>query len=282
MKYKKVSICPPELEKLIERVNFVPAKIFFPDVETVMNNVYFEQTGRKMPFFDTQGDYSSGKYKTGEERTLHENTLEKALEIIKESTKTFPELYSYLFEKPNGISAADWYIHYTYVQNPLDAYIEYFDLKRQLRYIADKCTSFVNKVWGEINGIAFPAYEMDFTQTLYFRIIENKITFVPNKIISLLQGIDARRLRVCPICDAVFWAKRIEAKTCSKRRCLNNFHQRKRRTNEYEKRLAKECKKLQKQRKSLPENHALITEQTMRVNKLTGKIKAEKNKNGTL
>lgn len=282
MKYKPVATCSPGLERLIEQVNLVPGKLFFPDVETVMNNVYFEQTGRKMPFFDTRGDYDSGKYKTGKERTSHENALGKALEIIKDATKTFPKLYNYLFEKPDGISVADWYIHYTYVQNPLDAYIEYFDLRRQLRFVAGKCTAFVRKTFGETKSIAFSAHEMDFTQTLYFRIVENKITFVPSKIIELLQGVDARRLRICPICDEVFWVKRIEAKTCSKRRCLNNFHQRKLRIKEYEKRLDVEWTKLEKQRKSLPESHALITEQTMRLNKLSGKINVEKMKNGTL
>ncbi len=179
------------------------------------------------------------------------------------------------------MSVVDWYVHQTDIQNPLDAYIEYFELRRQLRKIASKCTAFANKRYGdEKKPIAFPSYEMDFSSYAQFRIVENKITFVPSKIIELLQAVDARRLKICPICDEVFWAKRIEAKTCSKRRCLNNFHQRKRRISEYEERLAKEWKKLQKQRKSLPESHALITEQTMRVNKLKGKINVEKIKNG--
>ena len=294
MKYQSIAKCPPKLEKLIGMVNFVPGKLFFPDVETVMNNVYLEQTGRKMPFFDTENDYSGGKYWTDDDRTQHEKTFNKTLEIIEAATVTFPKLHNYLFEKPEKMSVADWYINQTYIQNPLDAYIEYFEFRRQLRAIASKCTAFANKRYGnEKKSIAFPSYEMDLSSYAQFRIVENKIDFVPSKIIELLQDVDARRLKICPICDEVFWAKRIEAKTCSKRRCKNNFHQRNRRIKEYESRLHKPLEELEAHRAKLEKLRAcampvpglivnqekLIDEQTKKINKILGKINVEKMKN---
>ncbi len=155
------------------------------------------------------------------------------------------------------------------------------DLKRQLRYIAENCTDFAQNKYGS-GGAAFSKYEMDFTQTLYFRIAEGKITFAANRLVRALQGVDAKRMRICPICQNIFWARRIEAQTCSKRKCSNNFHQRKRRIKDYEKQLSDEKAKLEKLVLNLNPENSLISDQKKKVEKLTNKIKEEKIKNGNL
>lgn len=151
------------------------------------------------------------------------------------------------------------------------------ELKRQMRFIAMKCTLFSQNIWG--NSVAFSKFEMDFSQTLYFRIIESKIVFAPNRITDTLQGVDAKRIRICPICNDFFWAKRIEAQPCSKKRCSNNFHQRERRIKEYEKRLSKEITKLEKLQLNLSPENSLISQQSNKTEKLSRKIKIEKRKN---
>jgi hypothetical protein len=108
--------------------------------------------------------------------------------------------------------------------------IDFSEMKRQVRFIADRCRYFVdfNSNNPNNNSMAFSKYTMDFTQTLYFRIIENKITFAPNRIIEILQGADARRFRLCLICERVFWAKKLNHKTCGKRECAVNLGNKKR------------------------------------------------------
>ncbi len=100
--------------------------------------------------------------------------------------------------------------------------------------------------------------------------------------ILIRNKIQIERLRICPICKKVFWAKRVEAQTCRKKQCSNNFHQRKLRIKEYETRLVKELKILEGLRLRLNPSNSLITQQAEMVNKLQQKIKMEKKKNGNL
>ncbi|MEJ7698811.1 MAG: hypothetical protein WKF71_04075 [Pyrinomonadaceae bacterium] len=53
---------------------------------------------------------------------------------------------------------------------------------------------------------------------------QNKLSVsVGSNILNTLNGLDADRLRICKICNRVFWAKRENSKTCSSR-CLNVFN----------------------------------------------------------
>ena len=106
---------------------------------------------------------------------------------------------------------------------------------------------------------------------------ENEFTSLFNK-----YDVSFERIRICPICSSVFWAKRIESSTCSNRKCSNNFHQRKRRIKDYEERLVEESKKLGKLQKNLSPKNNLVTKQSKMVEELSKKIEVEKNKNGNL
>jgi hypothetical protein len=67
---------------------------------------------------------------------------------------------------------------------------------------------------------------MDFTQTLYFRIVEGKITFAANELIEVLDGADAERLSLCAVCRRIFWAKKTEAETCRQKCSKSLYNQR--------------------------------------------------------
>ncbi len=108
---------------------------------------------------------------------------------------------------------------------------------------------------------------------------DDKIDF-ESELIQVLRGVDAERLRVCPICLEIFWAKRKEASTCSKKRCSNNYHQRKLQIKELESRFDNAFEKLEKQRQILPSDSPLIAEQIKLTNKIKEKINKEKMKNG--
>lgn len=94
------------------------------------------------------------------------------------------------------------------------------------------------------------------------------------------------RLRECPICLTLYWAKRIggkrnEASTCEKKRCSNTFHQRKHRMRQYEAQLGKKRKELQKL-SGLDPGSSLVTERLEAIAELEKKIRQEKEKNGDL
>ena len=46
---------------------------------------------------------------------------------------------------------------------------------------------------------------------------DGKIRFEKSLIITVLEGVEARRIRECPICQKIFWAGRIDKKCCSAR-----------------------------------------------------------------
>lgn len=46
---------------------------------------------------------------------------------------------------------------------------------------------------------------------------KGKIVFIRTPLAEILEGVEAARIRLCPICDNVYWAGRIDQPTCSKR-----------------------------------------------------------------
>jgi hypothetical protein len=100
-------------------------------------------------------------------------------------------------------------------------------------------------------------------------------------IVSIVQeeNVDIDRIRVCPICDLFYWARRIEALTCSKKRCSNYFHQKKLQIKILKSELIKEEKNLSKRLSyKISPNNSLIEEQNNRVRKLEQKIHIEEQK----
>ncbi len=96
-----------------------------------------------------------------------------------------------------------------------------------------------------------------------------------------------RRIRECPICNCLYWAKRLggkrnESSTCQAKRCSDNFHQRKRRIRELEEALRREQKTLTRFSKGLSPSNSLLTDQQLIVSRLEKKIEEEKKRNGDL
>ncbi len=272
MKYEKIAECPTELFKAVELANAVSVgdEHFLPDAQNLLEkHIAIEKaaiTRENRRIFEINVDEERAEWKA----------KEFTLEVIKTEIKRFPKLHSYLFEESEifkNINPSDL-IRRTYII--FESYIDFIESRQTLRFVAQGCNFFLN--YGEGSSMAFSKFARDFTQPLYFRIIENRIVFVASKIIELLQNIDARRLRICPICRDVFWARRIEARTCPKKRCSNNFHQRKRRIKEYETRindLSQEIEaeklKLEKQQNNVVPLEDLVRKQKIIVEKLNDK-----------
>src|SRR5215208_6328249 len=55
---------------------------------------------------------------------------------------------------------------------------------------------------------------------------EGKIGFTPSPLVRLLEGIEAERIKECPVCFKYFWAGRKDMRCCSFQ-CSHSFRQRK-------------------------------------------------------
>jgi len=273
---RKISECPKELEDLIDSVNLVPGDLekFESDLLELSKQFNTELYGKDNPTKTRMAKLLSEYGK--KIRNLISPELEKRIKYTVEQNGFENVVFQLRRLVNERIMFRDiiqafrmWDIDYNRQPYGIDAelfklFTKDFDYDRQLVL---KPTFNFSKALS-----AFSFNQDTSIELLSFRVLE----------ILTRDKIPIERLRICPICKDIFWAKRIEAKTCSKRRCSNNFHQRKLRIKEYEKRLDKEFKNLKKLQSSLSPKNSLITQQRERVNKLLQKIKKEKMKNGNL
>jgi hypothetical protein len=259
MKYKKIAECPAELQAAIELANAVSAR---------------------------------------EEHFLPDAQESVSLELIKTELERFPGLYSYLLEETEKrIEKMPFVVSHYDVRRTLitlENYSDFFESRKILRVTASYCQFFFKYPQGSVTSDSFS--KQSFTQNIVLRIDGRRIDFAGIGITEILRKVDAKRLRICPICRDVFWATRIEASTCLKKRCSNNFHQRKRRIKEYETRLKglsqkleAEIIKLEKQQNKVVPVKCLVEKQkvivrglTEKREELTEKIFVEKGKNDGL
>lgn len=306
MKYEKKAVCPTMLGKWLELINSVPlGSGIYRSWETLWGCAYFELTGEYIaPLLPLppELDYGDWQPPTYEQQENLEKAFIKATSDLKESSKKFPKLYSYLFELENYPEIKNKFdeIRFDvrtsqYKNTAFQRYETFLDMRLGIRRIAQSCMLY-RKEGRFIDNQAILAKLFNGRDAGYpsnFTIKEGKVDF-ESELIQVLRGIDAERLRICPICNEVFWAKRIETSTCSEKICSNRFHQRKLRIAEYEKRFDKEYEELNTSRIKLAKLRdypapvpALITEweklvekQSISVQKLREKINREKIKNG--
>lgn len=282
MKYKKIAECPAELQKAIKLANVVSVREehLLPDAQELVGKYLASEIYKK------DGHCAEFKAK------------EASLEVIKTEIERFPKLYNYLAEETERRIEK---MPFTESPNDgrrilitLENYIDFFESRKILRATANYCQFFFKYPLGSVTSDSFS--KQRFTQNTVLRIVEGRIDFVGSRITEILRKVDAQRLRICPICQDVFWATRVEARTCLKKRCSNNFHQRKRRIKEYEARLnglsqklEAEKIKLEKQQNNVLPLKGLVGKQKIIVKELfekkaelTEKIFMEKGKNDGL
>lgn len=95
------------------------------------------------------------------------------------------------------------------------------------------------------------------------------------------EAIPVFRIRICPVCQRFFWAKRLESPACSETH-VNTFNAWKTRIRKSEAELDKEIKNLEKLKSNLSPENSLIRQQNQKVIKLSEKIQRRKKKYGTL
>lgn len=294
MKYKKIAECPPLLEEVIEISNLVPRgdENFLPDAVSLIDDFYFNKTGNYPRIERPNNDRGGWKPMTYDELEIYEESQEEAQRHIEKTTRKFPKLHDFLFGNYNyqNLEVRNYFSSFAIlpmidIGETLRKYNEVLRLNNQLRAVTKDCEYYVKtKTFPTATNRFFTTQRTSQRsfQTIFLITKEEKITFQDDLFIKVLEGINAKRLRICPICKDIFWVKRIEAGTCSKKRCSNNFHQRKLRIKEYESNVEKEFKKLEKHQAEFGLEHPLTTKQIEKVNKILLKINTEKLKNGTL
>ncbi len=299
MKYNKKSDCPPLLQKWLDRINDAPFVTSNEDERLyswgiLVSNAYFELTGQNIaPLLPPppELDYGDWKPPTYEETQKLDEAHEKATSLLKEKTKKFPKLYSYLFEIEDYPAIENIYDKSGFDQqtrnlkhSAYQRYEKFLQMQSDITTIARKCMRYRKDerfidYEGQWERLGFKRTDKGYRTE--FTIKDAAIDF-ESELTKILGDVPAERLRICPICKEVFWAKRIETSICSNKRCSNNFHQRKIRIKEYENRLDEEHKKYEKMQSSLSSDNPSIKEQRKKVNSIIEKLNREKLKNGTL
>lgn len=299
MTYQPIAKCPKLLENWLDLIKSVPSRIHLVSWRILVSNAYFELTGEsdeKLIQPPPEFDYGDWQPPTFEQQDNLEKAHENAIQKLKE-LKQFPKLYDYLFE-PEGVTKPEnkWdeirfdVKKYQYENTAHQRYEKFRQMRADIKTIARSCMDYRKRgrfidnqaILKALGGQADNRYKVDFS------INENgKITFESDLIDALKDVDDAKRLRICPICENVFWARRIEkatskrkeAETCQKK-CSNNYQRRKQQIGIWEERLEKEFEKLENFRSRLSPTNNLIVEQQARVNKILVKLNPAKLKNG--
>jgi hypothetical protein len=304
MKYQKISDCPPSLKAWLDLINSVPfgRENYLPSWEILLSNAYFELTGqdiRSVAPLPPELDTGEREAPTHEQQQAYIKSYDVATESLKRKTERFPQLYSYLFETGDNSVPQNIYDEIRsaarasqYEKSAFLRYEEFQEMRFDIRRIVRSCMEYQSSKRFIDNEEIFQKLGFKGRRKTYpvnFKINEKgRIAFESN-LINILSDVDAHRLRICPICDEIFWVKRIEAnsiinngRSCSKKRCSNNFHQRSLRIKELENKAAKEFEILEKHRANLSPENNLIAQQPKKVNTLLEKINREKIKNGAL
>lgn len=311
MKYEKIAECPPRLGRWLELVNSVPDKVvndslgrigkrlpknkavepwndYLKSWEERVNTSYFDLTGEDLrDLLESPGnDYRRWKQHTNEQMVKISEAFDAARDRLKETAQEFPALYSYLFE-PGGDFAAENNSaknHMNSEEYEKRAYMRYkifLEMRAEIRQLAE-ANMLDTKTLILANNEEFPEM-IDFDPNIksykVYGVEKNGKLDFDSVVTRNLRGTTLSRLRICPICMNIFWARRIPSDACSNKKCSNNFHQRQKRIREYEERLEKRRSRQVMDLEYYSSQNSLLSDHEKEIKKLEAKIKAELLKN---
>ena len=262
MRYKKIADCPGELNEVIKLVNSLPK-----DIDFIYSELKKEFDSKKKALLDAP---QTGKTSF--------DLIKLPSEYEKKIKQLLPESV-YLYTIGIFDTEFDTFSFYqgTFAQlEPLEKLLELIQLRNLLTATAAlKPRDFEVGASGRLTFQ--PIINFGLSKEGYFKPFSSPIVEIFQR-----NDIQLERLRLCPICKKIFWAKRTDAPTCLDKKCSNNFHQKKKRIKEYEAEYNRELKALEKLQLTLPPENSLIAERKEKTEKLLQKINEEKAKNGNL
>lgn len=268
--------CPGELDEILKLVNLLPKNVL-----SVYENL--------------KEKYESEEQYLNEQTQINPNDIDIKMDLTflfdsygKKIEQLLPkDVYYYvvgIFD--TGFKEFTFYNGITAQIEPLEKLFELITLKQLLKQIA-VLTSLEFEV-------IHPASRLTFQPLISFGLdVEGNVKSYASPIVEVFSrnNIPLERIRLCPICEDIFWALKVSqdnvereyksnSNACSPS-CVNTYRQRKfqskKRIKKYEKQLAEETAKLEKLqlKNSMPDNN-LISEQKATIKKLEKLIEEDK------
>ena len=250
-KYTKTSVCPLSAQRLIDFANSIPEgysldhtqypegaekqkKWFFEIIATLPNNFADKYHRRLQKVLNGESVSSEAALQQKKDGLLDE--------VSKIPPRDFKEAWvEYLIDNGNVRRLYPIYPLYDLFMFIIQKAIPYRRVLTNLNTDFDgfKRTSNGKAVLpGEI------IKDCGFTIDSNTGIIELAGDSPLGVIIS--ERLDTRRFQVCPICDIFYWAKRLDAKTCGNKPCVNSLSGKKYQTENKEERNRKKREKYYK------------------------------------
>lgn len=185
--------CPSELEDLIYQVNLIP-----PDFQ--MQSLLFLLGDRQIKLTITDALKDCLKYTPlkFQEHIEFISGYDKVKAETEEATRKF------------------------YVQKMANAYIEYFEMRNSMLWLVQRLETERANPNTFFDWVGFPL-------VLRAIVVRNAVGKLQEIGLAALIGkFDDSRLRICEICQRIYWAKRENSKTCSPQ-CLNKLNVRRHR-----------------------------------------------------
>jgi len=196
--------CPDGLEPLISDANYVLDRGELPDIKVFTDAIESELTSEELD------DFSDSEELFDLVATEIYRFLEEKFDRL--GSQLFEEVFSKFNYLMSGEFTDHFYINsYIETKRNIDNLIKFAEGLNELR----KGIRAKHEV-GHLSLLVMPAITRD-----------NKIAWKSNtNIRDITQGMEADRLRVCEVCNHIFWAYNKNSETCSKP-CLNILRQRK-------------------------------------------------------
>jgi hypothetical protein len=269
MKYKKKSEIPEELQNIIDAVNLLPQDL--ESFEKNINELYVQFDREYLEAIKRHDNRIRFGYEPLENdwAKIQLKYNEKLCQIVKSN------LLRAINYEPERNSFQNAVLRLRRLINEKQTLLTIVDAYRTWNFSYDRQTIYPPDFNFKKPLIAF-SFNPDST-----------IKFTSFEILELLKinNIPIDRIRICQICRNIFWAKRIESPTCSKR-CSNTFNGRKtrikQRAEKYLQQYNEQLEKLEKLKTSFNPDHPLIQKQKKLLNNLLTKLDKEKLKYGTL
>lgn len=200
---------PKELKRLLEVINFTPANADLPSPDELIKKFFKEQTGRDLSYEDTENLETDSDFM---------ESLKKTIKNIRSGIKKYQDLSEYIFEQ-----------HIPELFEPFDIwdrYKDFIEYRQKIRFAAREAVDYRKRGRRRITFSSI--YNPETFKTSFSITKEGLISLKDDILFKALEGIAARRLRICEVCERIFWANRLDKEGCSGR-CNQTLRSRRKR-----------------------------------------------------
>ncbi len=218
-KYIKTGDCPAELSKLIDIANLTPANVFLPYSEGLEEIYRKRRATRGDKFFAKMTWADSDIPMSDYEIWCH--YLSDRDELIRDLISPYTMLIQYLDDPQN--------YNENYKENEFVyafTYLAFVRVSMRLREIAIENLRYATKAKIIDAGLLGMYRDVDFENRAVGvkYIVENgEGKFQADEVQESLMGVNPIRVRICPICKNIFWAKKNNSETCGNQKCIDSL-----------------------------------------------------------